>query len=190
MTKTRLLLACSLATSLTAMSAGAVLLDDFESYLLGSVRDQAPANTVWDTNGSGLPQILSESGNQYMGWDWSASGYRGAHRDLGGEVIGATETSTVFFRFRQSNETGDDAIGVTDLNDPGTQTAGFPSFRAGINMVDDGNATNNLYDLKAGGTTITTGLSEGTWYNAWLVIDNATDTMDVYIRWHQQADCR
>ena len=48
-------------------------------------------------------------------------------------------------------------------------------------MVDDGNSANNLYNLQAGATTITTGLQEGTWYNAWLVINNATDTMDVYI---------
>jgi len=180
MKTSRLLLACSLCPALAAASASATLLDDFESYVVGSVKDNAPANTVWSTNGSGLPIIQAQSGNQFLTFDWSSSGYRGAYRDLGAG-IGASDTSTVFFRFRSTDETGDDAIGVTDLDTPNTSTAGFPSFRAGINMVDDGNTTNGTYNLKAGATTLATGLAEGTWYNAWLVIDNATNTMDVYL---------
>lgn len=185
MTTSRLLLACSLCPILAAASANATLLDDFESYTVANVRDNAPANTVWNPAGSGLVRIETEGGNQFMSYGWTASGYRGAHRDLGAG-IGASDTSTIFFRMRSQDERGIHLYGATDVDSPTVSATGIGTipdsdFRAGIQTGDDGNNANGLFDLYAGGTQLTTGLSENTWYNVWMVVDNTTNTMDVYL---------
>lgn len=188
----RLLLACTLGALTFTHVTGASLVDDFESYTIGRVNPGSDNATggVWSSNGSNLPRIMGDASNKYLSYDWSTSGYRGAHRDLGTNAIGATDTSTLFFRFYSSNETGDNVIGVTDDDNPTTNglsatpldpTPAFNDLRAGINLVDDGSATNSTYNLQVGSTTLATGLTESTWYNTWLVIDNATNTMDVYL---------
>ena len=71
---------------------------------------------------------------------------------------------------------------MTDDDTPNTQDGGaFNDFRAGVNLTDDGNASNGTYNPQVGASTLATGLTEGTWYNLWMVVDNANDTMDLYL---------
>lgn len=185
MRTSRLLLTCALCPAFAAVTTAATILDDFESYTVANVRDNAPANTVWNTAGSGLVRIEDDGSNQYMGFGWSSSGYRGAHRDLGAG-IGVSATSTLFFRMSSLDERGIHLYGVTNVDSPNVSATGITvipdsDFRAGIQTGDDSSSTNGLFDLFAGSTQLTSGLSENTWYNVWMVIDNGANTMDVYL---------
>jgi hypothetical protein len=187
MTTRRLLLTCAIGSGFAVGTANAELLDNFESYTVANVRDNAPANTVWDPQGSGLVQIAAEGSNQYMTFGWSSSGYRGARRDLG-SGIGVSDTSTLQFQIRSTNEKGIQIYGVTDVDSPNVAASGaaLPSsdFRAGIRTGNDAGAddgTFNLYSDAAATNLLASGLNENTWYNVWLEINNATNTMDVYL---------
>jgi hypothetical protein len=157
----------------------ATLIDDFETYPTGNVRDTA-ASAVWNPNGSSFADVESDGSNKYFSFGWDDAGYRGAFRNIGAG-IGSSSLATLFFKVRAEDDRIDHAIGLTDLDAPGTQTAGFPDFRAQIALTDDATANNNLFNLVAGPNILATGLTENVWYNVWMVIDNSTDTMDVYL---------
>lgn len=170
----------TLVVSLASVPApAATLIDDFESYPSGNVRDTS-ASDVWDSNGSSFADVESESGNQFFSFGWDDGGYRGAHRALP-TAIGPNSISTLFFKVRAEDDRIDHAIGLSDLADPRTDVASFPDFRAQIALTDDGTANNNIFNLVAGPNVLATGLNENVWYNLWMVIDNNADTMDVYL---------
>ena len=167
-------------STLVAGSVRAELIDDMESYPLGNVRDTA-ASAVWNSNSSSFADIESASGNQFFSFGWDDAGYRGAHRSLG-TTIGVSATSTLFFKVRAEDDRINHAIGLTEVAVPSTQDGGlFADFRSQIALTADGTASDGNFDLVSGATTLTTGLTTNTWYNVWMVIDNANDTIDVYL---------
>ena len=159
---------------------GSGMADDFEApYSPGLINSAGTTGGVWDSNGSGISRIADDSGNQILEFGWTG-GWRGAFRSLGAD-IGPGESGIVEFRVQLVSDDVGNSIhyGVTDVDSPATTSATTPIYPVAVSLVDDGDGSNGTYDLMAGGTTLASGLSIGTWYDVRLDIDNATDTYDV-----------
>lgn len=148
---------------LAAAAAQAVLVDNFESYIPGDI------TSPWVVT-DGAPTFGEEAGgNRYT------ESY-GSYLSLGGSAIGADDTeTTVFYRVYELEGTDPDcSIGLSNLADPQGDWTDFESYVVLIN--------GNLQARNgSGNTTIITGISEATWYNIWLVINNSANTYDVYV---------
>jgi len=166
--------------------------DDFESYTTGAVAiSSAFTNsgggpwTAW--NGSAptstsLIAITDADSNQFLNFGYEQTGalnQRGAYRSV--TSIDNTESGNYYFQVRTSDATPNASFGLTDVSAP---TGGLSDFEVQVSLVDDADAGNGLFKLvgQNGATTqdLVTGLSADTWYDIWLVVDNAADTFDVY----------
>lgn len=169
-----------------AVSSGSVtLLEDFEGYTVGSYNggsDAFVANSgPWESNvgGTGLVSIEEEApgGNKYLAHGW-ASGFRGANRAV--TPIADGSTGTFYFQIRTEDETPDASYGLSD--EPTGLLNAFGAFEVQVALTT--NATEGIQlGARNGGafeTSLVTGLSVDTWYDIWVVVDNDTDTYDVY----------
>jgi hypothetical protein len=179
-----------LAVATWALPANAtfVLFDDFQSYTTGNL-NAAGSNAfgVWTVRdgsgalagGSGLVQLQNDGGNQLLAFGWNA-GVRGVFRDS--PDIADGDSATYYFQVRSADATPDVSYGLSDVAAP--TNAGYGDYEVQIALTDDGNAANGLFNLRgrngAALDTLATGLLPSTWYDIWLVADNATDTYDVY----------
>jgi hypothetical protein len=165
--------------------AAYALVDDFESYSTGKLRDSVTGATVgeggiWEevTNGTGFAEIQNDGSTNHLAVGWNA-GFRGAYADVADIADGAA--ATYYLRVRTGDDTPDASIGLSDLAAP---TGGFGDFEAQVAIVDDGDGGNGQFKLIArdggGFVDLATGLVVDTWYDVWIVADNATDTYDVY----------
>lgn len=148
---------------LYAAGLPAAQLDNFESYVPGT------AGTPWTTT-QGLPLFGKEAdGNQYI------ESY-GSYRTLGEYTIAAQDTATtVFCRIYKPIGTSPDcSVGLSDLAAP---TGDWNDFEAYVVVVSEElrarNGTTN--------TVIMAPMNSGVWYNIWLVLNNSSNTYDVYI---------
>ena len=120
----------------------------------------------WTSADAGI-QLGSDDGNKLL----SASGSgQNAYASLGG-TIPSGSTGTVFFRAR-SGETPDFVLGVSDVAEPNTwdHYEGYLRFfETNIDIRDGGGFTPVVEDI-----------SENTWYNLWLVLDNDTLETTLY----------
>ncbi|MFK7789523.1 MAG: PEP-CTERM sorting domain-containing protein [Phycisphaeraceae bacterium] len=190
--KTHLLAAGLAIGTASAATASYVIVDDFESYALGRVSDGSLVFTNngggpwtgWDGSGpvgSGLIAITDDNGNQYLdhGWTTADSGIRGAYRAV--TPIADTDAATYYFQVRSADPTPNASYGLSSIAVP---TNSFDAFDVEIALVDDDSATNDEFKViaKNGGNNVdlATGLSINNWYDVWVVVDNATNTYDVY----------
>jgi hypothetical protein len=147
----------------------ATLVDNFESYTTGNVA--TVANPPWVvTQNVEVPTIGQETdGNKY-------TESTGTYLALGANSIAADDAeSTVFFRiFRPVASNPDWSAGVSHLANP---TGDWGNYEAYIAIVGNNiNARNN-----SSNATIVSGISNDTWYNIWLVLNNSANTYDVYV---------
>ncbi len=152
---------CFLLLALTTQAA--VLVDDFESYTApGSI------TSPWvQTDGS--PTFEQEaSGNQCM------ESY-GSYLSLDTDSIPDTDTATTaFYRIYKSGGTSPDcSVGLSDLTTP---TGDWGDFEAYVSVVG-----NDLRARNGSSNTSIMTISDAAWYNIWLVINNSTQTYDVYV---------
>ena len=167
--------------------ASQVVIDDFESYGLGNVG--SVASPPWSAHASSTYSDIEDdgTGNQVLAYghdNASAPDYGGASRAMPtGTVIDNTDVATFFYRVNSKQDDPDHSFGLSD----GTDTGGgwFSDYEAQVALVDDGNAGNGTFNLIARNgnsiNTLATGLTPDTWYNVWVVVDQTTDTYDVYL---------
>ena len=178
---------------LNSVSSGSVsLFEDFESYTVGTYNGGSTAFVAnggpWQSNtggGTGLVSIEeldpnTPSANKYAAFGWNA-GVRGVNATI--PTIAEGNTGTVYFQVRSEDATPDASYGVTD--DATGALGAFGNFEAQVALVEDGDAGNGQFNLIArdgGGFTapLQTGLTPNTFYDVWLVLDNASDTYDVF----------
>lgn len=165
----------------------AVLVDDFEDYELGSINT---VTTTWV--GAADPEVSAnstatiavdpvDSANQMiqltegggLGQQW----VRGALSPEATITQGAT--GTLFLRFRATAAL-DSSFGLTDLD---TASNDWNHFRVQVAAI---NGTIRARD--GGSTRILAWAGTGTqvalntdWYNLWVVVDNSTDTIKLYL---------
>ena len=146
--------------------AMAVQIDDFENYALGELGTVAsPPWTVLDN--PEIPMIgAEEGGNQYQE---STSAYINLE-----EGIAEGDVGTLFYRvFKPGAHNPDCSAGISAAAQPGRGWGDFEAYCAIVgNEFRARNASSN--------TPVAT-LDDDTWYNVWLVIDNGSDTYDVYL---------
>jgi hypothetical protein len=162
--------------------ASAVLVEDFDSYDFGPVWQVAspPWNGIFSTTSLAY---ISHPG--YYSWAcgvWAGAdnGHRGMWRSLGGNSIRNTDpVTTVFLRMSAVSMSHNSGFGLSDIAAPYT----FSDFEVQITCV------NGQLNARNGNTFVPLGISlrERLWYNIWLVVDNASDTYDVYVTSNENA---
>ncbi len=162
-----------------AAAAQAVLIDDFEGYALGNVRDVAsPPWTAVDNTGQA--DIFDDgTGNQVLGFGWN-SGWRGTYNDTIVPVADTSIAATLFMRLYANHEDLDHSVGLADV--PGAEINWFDDFE--IQVAVTRNDTAGTVDLKgrnAGNVDFLALLNTGQWYNVWVVIDQTADVYDLYL---------
>ena len=165
-----------------SFAAASLVIDDFESYAAGDVRDEA--SPPWTAHaGTTLADIETEGGgNQVL--TFGSDSYMGVSRDMPGPGrIDDSTISTLYFRFNSKTDDPDHSFGLADDVDTGGAT--FSNFEAQVRLVDDGGASGTfLLDARDGGAfsaPLASGLATETWYNVWMVVDQTTDAYDVYL---------
>lgn len=151
----------------------AALVDDFESYLLGNVRDVA--DPPWTAiGGTGQADIFDDgTGNQVLGFGWNG-GLRGTLNDNITPVADGTVGSVLFYNVYANGEELNHSFGLSDQF-----TDWFSDYEIQIYMVDNGTVGDGKVTLGVrNGNTLE--VDAGTWYNIWAIIDQVNDTYDVY----------
>ncbi|HOK94757.1 MAG TPA: PEP-CTERM sorting domain-containing protein [Anaerohalosphaeraceae bacterium] len=154
-----------------APAVKAALVDDFESYQLGKV--QAPWTGIFAGTGAAVIGA-EENGNQYGSWWGANNGARGMLRPLNENSIANSDTATtVYMRVMTEVATNDGSFGLSDVAVPST----WGDFEAQVALI------NGQLNARNAGSIVPLGMSftPGQWYNVWMVINNSTDTYDVYV---------
>ena len=158
------------------------LIDDFETYSLGDVRDVASPPWTPHNDSDKVDIVNDGSGTQVLAF--GSNTYVGVSRYIPGAAqIGNSETATFFFRFNSRTTTPDHCFGLADEVD--TQDTAYGNYEVQIRLIDDPNASRTyMLDARDGSTystTLASGLRPGAWYNLWVVVDQPSDTYDVYL---------
>jgi hypothetical protein len=156
------------------------LVDNFESYNTGDVRSVAspPWTAHQDTS---LADVESYSGNKVLTYGWS-SDFRGASRNLpDANIIENDESATFFFRINSKTDDPDHNFGLGDRASTGA--ADFGDYEAQLRMTQGSSAGAFALDARSGSSfsALANGLALNTWYNIWMVVDQSTDTFDLYM---------
>ncbi len=184
----RFLIAATAAVGFSAAPslAAYISVDDFESYTVGTYNGGSTAfvgnGGPWQSSnggGTGLVSIEQEGGgNKYLAFGWNA-GARGANRALPSPIVEG-DAATYYFQIRTEDATPDVSFGLSDLLSGGLTN--FGDFEAQVALTYSP-ADGIRLGARNGGTTVlnlVTGLAVNTWYDIWVVADNANDTYDVY----------
>jgi hypothetical protein len=181
--KTACLATVALALAAQPVRAQYSLIDDFENYTVGTYSGGSTAFAAnggpWQSSNGGATGLVSieNDGDKYLAWGWNA-GARGANRTVTSIAEGGI--GTYYFQISTTDATPDTSYGLSDLA-TGARGA-FPDFEVQVALTYS--ATDGIRVGARNGATTTlnlvTGLSVNTWYDVWVVVDNAVDTYDVY----------
>jgi hypothetical protein len=164
---------------MTASLSSGVLIDDFESYELGDVKNVARPPWFELNTGTGYADIAESWGNKFLTYGWESAGnQRGAY--IGVPAVTNAETATLFVRIFAQKAGLNHSFGLADTT-PGTADFNFYEVQC---IATDNGASTEPFALKVrnGGLIETcTVLERETWYNVWMVIDQTTDKFDVYV---------
>jgi hypothetical protein len=181
MKKTLVLL---LLVSLLGVSAQAlILVDDFESYTVGTYSGGSTAFVAnggpWESNTGGATGLVSieNDGDNYLAFGWN-SGVRGANRTV--PTIAEGTSDTYYFQMSTTDGSPDFSAGLSDQ--PTGALSNWSDFEVQVAMTYDDTEGIRLGARNGGSfeTSLVTGLSTDTWYDIWVVVNNSADTYDVY----------
>lgn len=176
-----LLAAVALTTPVTF--AAYTLVDDFGSYSTGSYSGGSTAfvgnGGPWESNVPGATGLVSieSDGDNYLAHGWNA-GIRGANRTV--PTIADGDIATYYWQVRTEDGTPDVSYGLSDVATGGL--GDFNNFEVQVALTYSAGDGIRL-GARNGGTFTTnlvTGLAVNTWYDIWVVVNNAADTYDVY----------
>lgn len=176
---TRIMLLGLIIFCMSAGLSSAVLIDNFESYQTGDVKTVArPPWTELNAN-TGYADILESWGNKYLTYGWESAGnQRGAYVSV--PAVADTETATLFVRIFAQKAGLNHSFGLADTT-PGTTN--FDFYEAQCVATDNGASTEPFALKVRNGANIETCalLNRETWYNVWMIVNQAADTFDVYV---------
>ena len=149
------------------------IVDDFESIAVGDLGSQ----NGWSTSSATVDVAIdpADPNNRVL----SLAGLN--QRANKAIAVPNTATATMFFRMRRSGQTNF-SVGASDIAAP---TTDFAHYEAQLNLQDGtGTATpiDQLNARDAGTFRAIDTWADNTWYSVWMVIDNATDTFQVYMQ--------
>lgn len=174
---------------LSTLALGSLVLGYASSAHAGVLIENFDDVSDWSKNGpaADLVSVAGPAGsNGNVGQlshddiDVSAS-----YLSLGANAIADGSTSTLFFRIYAPTSTSEFShwLGFSENNSP----QGFSDFRGYGGLTGSGDPVDFAFRDGGTGTTavIEADVSKGTWYNVWLVINNAagtgSDSYDVYV---------
>jgi hypothetical protein len=181
--KTTCLAAAALALAAQPACAQYTLVDDFESYTVGTYSAGSTAfvgnGGPWQSSNGGATGLVSikNDGDNYLAWGWNA-GVRGANRAVTPIVDGGI--GTYYFQISTTDATPDTSYGLSDLT-TGARGA-FGDFEVQVALTYSA-ADGIRVGARNGATTalsLVTGLSVNTWYDVWVEVNNAANTYNVY----------
>jgi autotransporter-associated beta strand protein len=171
------ILAC-LITLIEVGPARAVVLDDFDSLTVGAINGQNDWHA--DSAAAGVGRDFTRNENQFLR---ISGGDNDIYKSLGAASIPDGQTGTIFFRFMATSAASNHGIGVTEIDAPNSwnnyRTTAL-IFNDSRNVKVQGRSGNSYVDLTENGGA--NALSPLVWNDVWLVVNNATDTADYYIR--------
>lgn len=162
---------CAAIALIAVSQAG--LVDDFEGYETGNLGNVAspPWTSVLNATSSNV-LIAEADGNKHFAYFAPGSGVvRGGSRAI--EAVDDTNSATtLFLRFYTETDSFNNTFGLS--------SNAAPTAFGDMNVMLRVNA--GLFDVRSGGSfTPGVAIQSGTWYNVWAVIDQTTDTFDVYL---------
>lgn len=181
MKKNILFVLASLAGAAVSQAAY-ILVDDFEGYNTGNSNSGNSNAFVlnggpWSTsNGGGTSFVnIANNGDNHLRFGWNG-GTRAANRAV--PTIADGGVGTYFFQIQSTDTTPDVSFGLSDL---ATGARGsFGDFEVQVALVTSGSSAS--IGARNGDTFQTIqSVSASTWYDIWVVVNNATDTYDVYL---------
>lgn len=175
-----LLTSVALAGLTLPASAAFVLIDNFQSNTANALV------TGWTTTTNTSNKTLTarvdptDSGNLVVATGNTQNSNEGWVIALPGGGIANGATGTLFARFYVPSPgitTSNDWFGLVDTT-TSASTNSFNNFEAqfGINGT-----TPDILARNGGGSTDVGNATRGQWYNLWIVANNSTDTMNVYL---------
>lgn len=173
----RVLSAITVTVLVCAAAARADLFADFELLSPGQISGQ----DGWAGGTSaGVVHEYSYGGNQVLrltGADVEL------YKDLGALQVPNGQTATLFFRFMAGSSAANHGIGFSDVSTPdawGDYESTSLVFEDGADVKVRGRKGGSYVDLTLNGGA--NGLAPGTWYDVWMVVDNAADVTDFHIQ--------
>ena len=176
-----------LASALWALStpawAGWQVIDGFEAANLGTLNNQ----NGWVGTAATVIVDPDNAGNQ-LGW-FAATANQSSNLRLASPITNGT-TATLFLKLRVDTDNNDTATPVLNWSAgmadtiTGTVNGEFADYEAQLNQNRDaGNPGYNQVRVRSGGSFIQMAdLHPTQWYKVWMVIDNAADTVQVYLQ--------
>jgi hypothetical protein len=156
------------------------LVDDFDNYAVGNV--SSVASPPWTAHqNTSYADIESLRSNKVLTYGYTADN-RGASRSLSPETtLSNSDSATYFFRISSKTNAPNHSLGLGDQ--ASTDATNYSDYEAQLRLKQ---GTGNTFDIDARNgsvfsSTLATGLSLNTWYNVWMVIDQTTDTYDIYM---------
>ena len=163
-----LILAATVVFATLPSHADFSTIDDFEGYTVG---DSINSKAGWNNNGTvdtdpagGTNLVLSFSPSNGIGY------YDGS--DI--EIADST-TGTLFYRARLTSGAQAFGMGMSDTTSPNP----WNSFEAQLTWDETGSP---ISVRNGGGPHPAATTKADAWYNIWMVIDNSSDTYDVYFQ--------
>lgn len=158
------------------VAAAIVRVDNFDSYTSGQV-DLVTANWKGIPPSSAAAVIEADptnAQNQVLRVISDNDGNdQGVYGILGNAEIANGTTKILFLRFRASSSETNHSLGLTDIDTP----TSLGNFR--VQLIIDG----DTLQIRDGATTrsLTPSINTGSWYNLWVVVDNAADKTKLYL---------
>lgn len=173
-------------------TAAYMLVDDFESYTEATFSGGSTASAYnapagpWFTSNQGNTSLVAvqNDGDRYLAWNWGGSGNRNPNRTVPATADG--DSGTYYFQITNNapnSDVSDFSVGLSDVVAGGTGFDQFGTFEAQVAMTYDAAGNGLRIGVRNGATFVNdlvTNLSFSTWYDVWIVVDNAADTYDVY----------
>ena len=183
------------------LPSGVTLIDDFDAYdnssnqNIGAHSNGDVTDGVWDGvfDGTNNGQILDSGrdNNVLTAWEipsGGASGCHGAVTNLANNFatdlsLADGDTATYFFQImNEGNASTDCMFGLTESLSSLDITDAWRDFCVMPYLAGSPGATDlKVYGANVGDVTLIDNITDGAWYNVWLVVNNASKTFDIYI---------
>ncbi len=160
--------------SIVTPAPDAVLVDNFDSYQLG---DANSVTTTWKaTVDVTIATDPAATANQVIRLQENTGVQKATYCMLSeSAAIPEGATKTLFLRFRATNQI-DSAFGFANKDTPDVGGNDWGNFGPQVSLN-----YGNFRVRNSGTWSVVGAYTELTWYNLWIVVDNANDTMQLYL---------